>query len=124
MIGNILLFLDRFFILFGLLNFVFFFTFSLNMLCIYMYVIEVTMATPCRKGEGQAKLFDESEEKARLQERQKLFKDYRNKRQAVVQIRNADREQRNEAKVKQLEQAEEWQVHVHIIPVYNTLYTL
>ena len=121
-----MLFLDRFFILFGL--FVFFSHFSpLYCVCIYMtlYVIEVTMATPCRKGEGQAKLFDESEEKARLQERQKLFKDYRNKRQAVVQIRNADREQRNEAKVKQLEQAEEWQVHVHnIIPVYNTLYTL
>ena len=64
-----------------------------------------------RKGEGtEAKLFDENEEKARQQERQKLYKDYRSKRHAVVQIRNADRELRNEAKIKQLEQAEEWQV--------------
>lgn len=42
-----------------------------------------------------------------------MFKDYRTKRHEVIQIRNADREQRNEAKVKQLEQAEQWQVHVH-----------
>lgn len=62
------------------------------------------------KHEGPAKLFDESEERARLQERQKLFKDYRTKRQAVMQVRNADREQRNLAKIKQLEQAEQWQV--------------
>lgn len=62
------------------------------------------------KHEGQAKRFDEAEERARLQVRQKLFKDYRNKRQEVMKIRNEDRQQRNEAKVKQLEQAEEWQV--------------
>ena len=64
----------------------------------------------CSEREAPAKLFDESEERARLQERQKLFKDYRIKRQAVMQVRNADREQRNEAKVKQIEQAEQWQV--------------
>ena len=64
----------------------------------------------CSKHEGPAKLFDESEETARLQERQKLFKDYRTKRQVVMQVRNADREQRNQAKIKQLEQAEQWQV--------------
>ena len=66
------------------------------------------------KHEGPAKLFDESEERARLQERQKLFKDYRTKRQAVMQVRNADREQRNLAKIKQLEQAEQWQVYLRI----------
>lgn len=65
----------------------------------------------CSKHEGPAKLFDESEERARLQERQKLFKDYHTKRQTVMQVRNADREQRNLAKVKQLEQAEQWQVY-------------
>lgn len=64
----------------------------------------------CSKLEGQAKVFDEGEERARLQERQKLFKDYRTNRQAVIQARNVDREQRNEAKLKQLEQAEQWQV--------------
>ena len=67
------------------------------------------------KHKGPAKLFDESEERARLQERQKLFKDYRTKRQEVMQVRNADREQRNQAKVKQLEQAEQWQVYKIII---------
>ena len=66
------------------------------------------------KHEGSAKLFDESEERARLQERQKLFKDYRTKRQAVMQVRNADREQRNLAKIKQLEQAEQWQVYLSV----------
>ena len=66
------------------------------------------------KHEGPAKLFDESEERARLQERQKLFKDYRTKQQAVMQVRNADREQRNLAKIKQLEQAEQWQVYLSV----------
>ena len=53
----------------------------------------------------------------RLKERQKLFKDYRAARQSVLQQRNSDREERNEAKVKQLEIAETWQVRTVQFPV-------
>jgi hypothetical protein len=55
-------------------------------------------------------LLDETEQARRLEERQKLFKDYRSSRQAVLELRNEDRQLRNEAKVKQIEQAEQWQV--------------
>ena len=56
------------------------------------------------------KLLDEKEQAQRSAERQNLFKEYRSARQMVLQLRNEDREQRNEAKIKQLELAEEWQV--------------
>lgn len=77
---------------------------------VYLGSLSNVLMALYRKHEGPAKLFDEGEERARLQERQKLFKDYRTKRQEVMQIRNADREQRNKAKIKQLEEAEQWQV--------------
>lgn len=55
-------------------------------------------------------LLDEAEQAKRLEERQKLFKEYRISRQAVLELRNEDRQCRNEAKVKQIELAEQWQV--------------
>lgn len=63
-----------------------------------------------RKAEGPPKLLDEHEQALRQQERQALFKDYRAKRQAILQVRNEDREKRNEMKTQQLELAEQWQV--------------
>lgn len=47
----------------------------------------------------------------RQQERQKVFREYRSQRQAVLQLRNADRELRNRTKLQQLEMAEQWQVN-------------
>ena len=46
-------------------------------------------------------------------ERQQLFKEYRNSRQIVLDLRNEDRQRRNEAKAKQIELAEQWQVDAH-----------
>ena len=76
-------------------------------------------------------MLDESELQLRVQERQKLFKDYRTERQGILEQRNLDREARNEAKVKQLEQAEQWQVstnpphtHSHTHTHTHTLYLL
>ena len=59
-------------------------------------------------------LLDEAEQALRLAERQKIFKEYRTSRQAVLELRNEDRQCRNEAKIKQIEQAEQWQVY-HIL---------
>ena len=39
-----------------------------------------------------------------------MFKDYRTNRQTVLDLRDEDRQHRNDAKVKQLEMAEKWQV--------------
>ena len=55
-------------------------------------------------------LLDEAEQTRRLEERQKLFKEYRISRQAVLEMRDEDRQRRNQAKVKQIELAEQWQV--------------
>lgn len=57
-------------------------------------------------------LLDEAEQARRLEERQKLFKEYRISRQAVLEMRDEDRQRRNEAKVKQIELAEQWQVRM------------
>ncbi len=53
---------------------------------------------------------DDAEQALRQQERQTLFKEYCSKRQAVLQVRNADREKRNDMKTQQLELVEQWQV--------------
>lgn len=55
-------------------------------------------------------LLDEAEQERRLAERQRIFKEYRASRQAVLELRNEDRLRRNEAKVKQLEMVDQWQV--------------
>lgn len=55
-------------------------------------------------------LLDEAEKALRLEQRQKMFKEYRVTRNAMLQVRHKDREQRNKAKLKQLEIAEDWQV--------------
>ncbi len=60
--------------------------------------------------EGPPRLLEESDQDLRLAERQKLFNDYRTERQSILQKRNDDREARNEAKLRQLQQAEGWQV--------------
>ncbi len=60
-------------------------------------------------------LLDENEKALRLEERQKLFKEYRSSRQAMLDLRNEDRQRRNEAKVRQIELAEQWQVRVSTI---------
>ena len=39
-----------------------------------------------------------------------MFREYRSQRQAVLQLRNADRELRNRTKLQQLEMAAQWQV--------------
>lgn len=62
---------------------------------------------------GAPKLLDEQEQARQLAERQKLFQEYRESRQIMLQRRNEDREKRNEAKLKQLEIAEQWQVGEH-----------
>ena len=64
---------------------------------------------PCSKESSTPTLLDEAEQEKRLAERQKLFKDDRDARQAVLELRNEDRQRRNEAKLKQLETAEQWQ---------------
>ena len=61
---------------------------------------------------GTPILLDEAEQARRLAERQKVFKEYRASRQAVLELRNEDRLHRNEAKLKQLEMAEQWQVRL------------
>ena len=55
-------------------------------------------------------LLDEKEQARRMEERQRLYKEYRSSRQTMLDLRNEDRQRRNEAKVKQIEMAEEWQV--------------
>lgn len=58
-----------------------------------------------------ARVLGEDEQLVRQQERQKVFREYRSQRQAVLQLRNADRELRNKTKLQQLEMAEQWQVN-------------
>lgn len=55
-------------------------------------------------------MLSEEEQLARQQARQSVFREYRLQRQAVLQLRNTDREMRNETKLQQLEMAEQWQV--------------
>jgi len=55
-------------------------------------------------------VLSEEEQLARQQARQSVFREYRLQRQAVLQLRNTDREMRNETKLQQLEMAEQWQV--------------
>ncbi len=55
-----------------------------------------------------------------MADRQKLFKDYRTERQSILQKRNDDREVRNEAKLRQLQQAETWQVTIVVILLLRT----
>ena len=53
---------------------------------------------------------DEAEQARRLAEKQRQLKEYRNARQVVLDHRSEDRQRRNEAKQKQIEMAEQWQV--------------
>jgi len=59
---------------------------------------------------GSPRVLSEEEQLARQQARQSVFREYRFQRQAVLQLRNTDREMRNETKLQQLEMAEQWQV--------------
>ena len=59
---------------------------------------------------GSPRVLGEEEHLARQQARQCVFREYRLQRQAVLQLRNNDRELRNETKLQQLEMAEQWQV--------------
>ena len=65
--------------------------------------------THSQNGESP-RVLGEEEQLVRQQERQKMFREYRSQRQAVLQLRNDDRELRNRTKLQQLEMAEQWQV--------------
>lgn len=64
----------------------------------------------CSQDGGSPRVLSEEEQLARQQARQSVFREYRLQRQAVLQLRNTDREMRNETKLQQLEMAEQWQV--------------
>lgn len=63
-----------------------------------------------RKERATPILLDEAEQARRLAERQRIFREYRVSRQNILDLRNEDRQRRNDAKIKQLEMAEQWQV--------------
>ncbi len=80
--------------------------YSLSVLC------KTHNTTHTYSNDGPPRLLDESEQELRVADRQKLFKYYCTERQSILQKRNDDREFRNEAKLKQLQQAETWQVMI------------
>lgn len=81
------------------------------------YCAHTIILTTCSKESDTPILLDETVQAQRLAERQKLFKEYRSSRQAVLDLRNEDRQHRNEAKSKQIELAEKWQVRIELITV-------
>lgn len=80
-----------------------------------------TLYNTFRRGNEVPRLLDENEKDARIEERRKLFKEYRANRHTVIELRNLDREQRNEAKIKQLELAEKWQVKSYYRHLCNSV---
>ena len=66
----------------------------------------------CKRFRSQGKriLLDETEENKRRQERQEVFRQHKARRDEVEKRREMDRLDRNMAKERQIQLAEEWQV--------------